>query len=114
MKQTTQANFYLIILFLCCASIFASNITDNYGKKVLEKSPVLYLRFDGSYSDSSQNGFDATADGNVSTVPKSDFPGFSSNNKAAYLTGGWLKVSSLTKSNLPNKLPNTLTAEALG
>ena len=112
MKQTTQANFYLIILFLCCASIFASNITDNYGKKVLEKSPVLYLRFDGSYSDSSQNGFDATADGNVSTVSKSDFPGFSSNNKAAYLTGGWLKVSSLTKSNLPNKLPNTLTTEA--
>ena len=82
----------------------------NYGKKVLEKSPVLYLRFDGSYSDSSQNGFDATADGNVSTVSKSDFPGFSNNNKAAYLTGGWLKVSSLTKSNLPNKLPNTLTA----
>ena len=112
MKQTTQANFYLIILFLCCASIFASNITDNYGKKVLEKSPVLYLRFDGSYSDSSQNGFDATADGNVSTVSKSDFTGFSSNNKAAYLTGGWLKVSSLTKSNLPNKLPNTLTTEA--
>ena len=112
MKQTTQANFYLIILFLCCASIFASSITDNYGKKVLEKSPVLYLRFDGSYSDSSQNGFDATADGNVSTVSKSDFPGFSSNNKAAYLTGGWLKVSSLTKSNLPNKLPNTLTTEA--
>ena len=112
MKQTTQANFYLIILFLCCASIFASNITDNYGKKVLEKSPVLYLRFDGSYSDSSQNGFDATADGNVSTVSRSDFPGFSSNNKAAYLTGGWLKVSSLTKSNLPNKLPNTLTTEA--
>ena len=63
MKQTTQTSFYLIILFLCCASIFASNITDNYGKKVLEKSPVLYLRFDGSYSDSSQNGFDATADG---------------------------------------------------
>ena len=112
MKQTTQTNFYLIILFLCCASIFASNITDNYGKKVLEKSPVLYLRFDGSYSDSSQNGFDATADGNVSTVSKSDFPGFSNNNKAAYLTGGWLKVSSLTKSNLPNKLPNTLTTEA--
>ena len=112
MKQTTQTNFHLIILFLCCASIFASNITDNYGKKVLEKSPVLYLRFDGSYSDSSQNGFDATADGNVSTVSKSDFPGFSNNNKAAYLTGGWLKVSSLTKSNLPNKLPNTLTTEA--
>ena len=58
MKRTAQIGLYLIILFLCCASILASNITDPYGKKVLEKSPVLYLRFDGSYSDSSQNGFD--------------------------------------------------------